>query len=65
MIHFLLKKKGLTINGVKNILSSKNIDRIDPDTDFGVYKHSSERAKNIKDRLKKITKIISDLKKIK
>jgi len=64
-IKFLLKEKGLTINGVKKILNDKNIDSIDDSANLGVYKSEIKSAKFIKDRIKNISNIIKELKKIK
>ena len=64
-IKFLLKDKGLTIKGVKKVLSSKQIDNLDDDIDLGVYKPDLNTTKSIKNRIKKISHIIKDLKKYK
>ena len=64
-IKFLLKEKGLTINGVKKILNSKEMHSIDDSVNLGVYKSESKSTKFIKDRVKNISKIIKELKKIK
>ncbi len=64
-IKSLLKEKGLTINGVKKLLESKNLESIDDYVNFGVYKPDNKSTKIIKDRLKNISKIIKDLKKLK
>jgi len=64
-IKFLLKDKGLTIKGVKKVLSSKQIDNLDDDIDLGVYKPDLNTTKSIKNRIKKISYIIKDLKKYK
>ena len=64
-IKSLLKEKGLTINGVKKILESKDPKSIDVTTDYSVYNHFDKSTKVIKDRLKNISKIIKELKKIK
>jgi len=61
-IKFLLKNKGLTINGVKKILNKKESDPIDDPINFGVYKPSLETTKEIKDKIKNISKIIKELK---
>ena len=64
-IKYLLKEKGMTINGVKKILN-KNINHsIDDSPNIGVYKSSFNNTKMISDKIKKISKIIKDLKKIK
>jgi DNA-binding transcriptional MerR regulator len=65
LIKFLLKEKGLTINGVKRVLEGKNLESIDDSVNFGVYKPTDKSTKIIKDKLKNISKIIKDLKKIK
>ena len=64
-IKFLLKDKGLTIKGVKKVLASKQIDNLDDDIDLGVYKPDLNTTKSIKNRIKKISYIIKDLKKYK
>ena len=64
-IKFLLKEKGLTINGVKKILHSKEMHSIDDSVNLGVYKSEIRSAKLIKDRVKNISKIIKELRKIK
>ena len=64
-IKFLLKEKGLTINGARKILNNPDSPLLDDNTNLGVYKHDLQTNKKIKDRIKKISKIISELKKIK
>ena len=64
-IKFLLKEKGLTINGVKKILNDKDSHSIDDDVNLGVYKRSSKTTKIIKDKAKNIAKIIKELKNLK
>mgnify|MGYP001170425731 CR=1 FL=1 len=64
-IKFLLKEKGLTINGVKKILSSKQSHSIDDTVDLGVYKRDFKSTKVIKNKVKNIAKIIKELKNIK
>ena len=64
-IKSLLKEKGLTINGVKKLLEGKNLESIDDSVNFGVYKPTNKSTKIIKEKLKNISKIIKDLKKIK
>ena len=64
-IKFLLKEKGLTINGVKKILNSTDMHSIDDSVNLGVYKSEFRSAKLIKDRVKNISKIIKELRKIK
>lgn len=64
-IKFLLKEKGLTINGVKKILNNNKIESIDDTLTLGVYKREFKSSKVIKDKIKNISKIIKELKKIK
>jgi len=64
-IKSLLKEKGFTINGVKKMLESKQSESIDDTTNFGVYKPVNKSTKIIKDKIKNISKIIKELKKIK
>ena len=63
LIKFLLKEKGLTINGVKKILNNPKIHSLDDNMNLGVYKPDLQNTKIIKDKIKKISKIISELKK--
>ena len=58
-IHFLLKEKGMTINGVKKILNNKESLELDETT------NKSIRTVNFKKKLVKISKILKDLKKTK
>ena len=56
-IKFLLKEKGMTINGVKNHLNSNN-------SNLDEFNNTSINTKNIlKSKINKISKIIKDLKK--
>ena len=64
-IKFLLKERGLTINGVKKMLDKKKIDGIDVQQNFGVYKPNDKSARLVKDKVKNITKIIKEIKKLK
>ena len=64
-IKFLLKDKGFTIKGVKKVLTEIEIDNLDDHIDLGVYKPDLNTTKSIKNRIKKISKIIKDLKKYK
>jgi DNA-binding transcriptional MerR regulator len=63
-IQFLLKDKGLTITGVKKILNNKESDSIDAHTNFGVYKSELNNTNVIKNKIKNISKIIKEIKKI-
>ena len=58
-VHFLLKEQGMTINGVKKILNSKEPLKLDE-----ISNHSI-KANNLKNKLLKISSIIKNLKKIK
>ena len=64
-IKFLLKEKGLTINGVKKILNDKGSHSIDDTANLGVYKRGLKTTKVIKDKVKNIAKIIKELKNLK
>ena len=59
LIKFLLKDKGMTINGVKKQLNQNN-------SDLDEYSNISINTKNIlKSKLNKISKIIKEMKKLK
>ena len=62
LIKFLLKEKGLTINGVKKILNNSKIHSLDDNMNLGVYKPDLQNTKIIKNKVKKISKIIKELK---
>ena len=62
LIKFLLKDRGFTIIGAKKILNNKNADDIDENNVLGVYKPGLKNAKLIKDKVRKISKIINELK---
>lgn len=64
-VKFLLKDKGLTINGVKKILNQKDISSIDDNINFGVYKPGINKTKIVKNKIKNISKLIKELKKLK
>ncbi len=64
-IKFLLRERGLTINGVKKILDRPKTLTIDGNTNLGIYKTDLEATKSIKDKINKIHKIIRELKKFK
>ena len=63
-IKFLLKERGLTINGVKKMLNEKQSPSLDDSANLSVYKPSLKRTKIIKEKLKNISKIIKELKNI-
>ena len=64
-IKYLLKDKGLTIIGAKKILSLAKSGAIDDDLDIGITKANFDKAKVIKKKIKNISKIIKDLRKLK
>ena len=65
IIKFLLKEKGLTINGVKKILNNQDIRSLDDNINLGIYKPDLKTAKIVKDKIKKISEIIKELKEFK
>ena len=64
-IKFLLKERGLTINGAKKILNSSDTHSIDDNINIGINKSDLNKTKIIKNKIKNITKIIKELKKFK
>jgi len=64
-VKYLLKEKGLTINGVKKILNNPNNQSIDQNDVLGVYNPALDNTSVIKEKVKNISKIIKDLKKFK
>ena len=58
-VHFLLKEQGMTINGVKKILNNKEPLKLDESLNHSI------KAKNLRNKLKKISNIIREIKKIK
>tara|TARA_B100001059_G_C17547893_1_gene433745 strand:- start:133 stop:498 length:366 start_codon:yes stop_codon:yes gene_type:complete len=56
-ILFLLKDKGMTINGVKKILNSKDSLKLDETS------NQSIKSTNLRNKLIKISKILKDLRK--
>ena len=62
LIKFLLKEKGLTTDGVKKILDNPEIQSLDDNMNLGVYKPDLQNTKIIKNKVKKISKIIKELK---
>ena len=55
-VHFLLKDQGITINGVKKILSNKEPLKLDEMSNHSI------KASNLKNKLIKISNIIKSLK---
>ena len=64
-IKFLLKERGLTINGVKKILSEKDSHSLDDIVKLGIYNPILKNTNIFKDKVKNIKKIIKELKKLK
>ena len=65
LIKSLLKEKGLTINGAKKILNNLETHSLDDNMNLGVYKPDLETTKIVKSKIKKISKIIKELKEFK
>ena len=65
LIKFLLKEKGLTINGAKKILSNPNIRSLDDNANIGINKPDLKTTRIIKNKAKRIFEIINELKKLK
>ncbi len=55
-VHFLLKEQGMTINGAKKILNKNEPLKLDETS------NNSIKAANLRNKLKKISKIIKTLK---
>ena len=64
-IKFLLKERGLTINGVKKILNNAETHSLDENMNIGINSPNLETTKIIKSKVKNISRIIKELKKIK
>ena len=64
-IQFLLKERGLKISGVKRILNESKADSIDDNINIGINKLDLNTTKIIKTKVKNISRIIKELKKIK
>jgi len=58
-IQYLLKEKGMTINGVKKLLNRSSIDH---DINIGINTQNLNTRINIKKKIKNISKIIKELK---
>jgi len=58
-IHFLLKDRGMTINGVKKFLKNKETLELDEISNRSISKS------NIRNKVKKITNLVKNLKKLK
>ena len=64
LIKHLLKEKGMTIKGVKAVLNNPKSLTLDDTTKYSVSNQSLNKEK-IKDKIKKISKIIDELKELK
>ena len=64
LIKFLLKEKGMTIKGVKAMLNNPKSLTLDDTTKYSVTNQSLKKEK-IKDKIKKISKIIDELRELK
>ena len=64
LIKYLLKEKGMTIKGVKAILNNPKSSRLDDTTKYSVSNQSFNKEL-IEDKIKKISEIIDELKKLK
>ena len=58
-VYFLLKEQGMTINGVKKILNNREPLKLDENSNHSI------KANNLKNKLKKISNIIKEIKEIK
>ena len=61
-IKFLLKEKGFTINGVKSLLNENKSHFLDDLNKLGIYNRDLEKRKIIKEKVKKISKIVKYIK---
>jgi len=64
-IKFLLKDRGLTIDGAKKILNNDKPDDLDDYINIGINTPDFNNTRIIKDKVKKISKIIKELKRYK
>ena len=64
-VKFLLKEKGLTINGAKKILNMTKTDSLDDLTNMSINRPNLNRTEVIKNKVKNISKISKELKKFK
>ena len=64
-IKFLLREKGLTINGAKKILNIAKTHSLDDDMNIGINRTDLDRTKVIKNKINNISRIIKELKKFK
>ena len=64
LIKYLLKEKGMTIKGVKAVLNDPKSLALDYTTKYSVSNQSLNKEK-IKEKIKKISKIVNELKELK
>jgi len=64
-IKFLLKEKVLTINGAKKILNKSETHSIDDNINIGINRSEENTNMLIKNKVKNISRIIKELKKLK
>ena len=64
IIKYLLKERGMTIKGVKNVLNNPSSLSLDPSIDNSITSSSFDKDK-IKDKINKISKIIEEIKNLK
>ena len=64
LIKYLLKEKGMTIKGVKAVLNNPKSLTLDGTTKYSVSNQSHNKVK-IREKIKKISKIIDELKELK
>ena len=62
-IKFLLKEKGLTINGAKKILNMTKTGSLDDLANMSINRPDLDKTKVIKNKVKNISKMIKELKK--
>ena len=62
-INFLLKEKGLTINGAKKILNMTKTGSLDDLANMSINRPDLDKTKVIKNKVKNISKMIKELKK--
>ena len=61
-IKYLLKEKGFTINGVKSLLNENKPHFLDDVNKLGIYNQNSEKRKIIKEKVRKISKLVKYIK---
>ena len=64
-IKFLLKERGLTIDGVKKILNNPKTRSLDDHINIGINRPDLDSTNFIKSKIKNISKIVKELKKFK